>query len=95
MGSKGKITASKQELSIFLKEENRELGLKKGWNPFYVTDENTDVPYYLRGEDFSHQLINFSDLLNDKIDEAASSLYSASIIDRLLEETKELAGGLR
>lgn len=95
MGSKGKITASKQELSIFLTEENSELGLEKGWNQMYITDENTDVSYYLRGEDFSRQLLEFSDLINDKKDEAIASLYSASIIDKLLEDTKKLAGGLK
>jgi predicted dehydrogenase len=90
-GSKGKILASKQELSIFLTEANKELNLEKGWNQMYVTDENMDVPYYLRGEDFSRQLIEFSDLLNGKIEESTSSLFSASITDRLLEETKNLS----
>ncbi len=95
MGDKGKITASKQELSIFLTEANQELDLEQGWNQIYVTDENTDVAYYLRGEDFSRQLMEFSSLLNDEIDEAAASLYTASVTDRLLEETKKLAGGLQ
>jgi predicted dehydrogenase len=95
MGSKGKLIASKQELSIFLTETNKELGLDKGWNQVYVTDENTDVPYYLRGEDFTRQLIEFSNLLNGDIEEARSSLYTASVTDRLLEETKNLAGGLK
>lgn len=95
MGSKGKITANKQELSIFLTEENPELDLEKGWNKIYVTDENTNVPYYLRGEDFSRQLMEFSSLINREIDEAVSSFYTASITDRLLEETKNLAGGLQ
>lgn len=94
MGSKGKITANKQELSIYLTEENDELGLEEGWNQFYVTDESTDVPYYLRGEDFSRQLIEFSSLLNGEIDESISSLYTASVTDRLLEETKNKAEGL-
>ncbi len=58
-GSNGKILASKQELSIFLNEENTTLKLEKGWNQMYVTDENTDVHFYLRGEDFSRQLIEF------------------------------------
>jgi predicted dehydrogenase len=95
MGSKGKITANKQELNIFLTEANHDLNLEKGWNQIFITDENTDVPYYLRGEDFSRQLMEFSDLLNGKISEPTSSLYSASITDRLLEETNRLAGGLR
>jgi hypothetical protein len=95
MGSKGKITANKQELSIFLTESNHDLGLEKGWNQIYITDENTDVPYYLRGEDFSRQMMEFSSLLNGEVDEATSSFYTASVTDRLLEETKKLAGGLR
>lgn len=94
-GSKGKITASKQELNIYLTEANSDLGLEKGWNQFFVTDENTDVPYYLRGEDFSRQMIEFSDLLNGKIEEPRSTFYTASVTDRLLEETKEMAGGLK
>lgn len=89
-GSKGKILASKQELSIYLTEANANLNLEKGWNQMYVTDENVDVPYYLRGEDFSRQLIEFSNLLNGNIDESISSLYNASITDKLLEETKKL-----
>jgi len=94
MGNKGKITANKQELSIYLTEENKELNFEKGWNKIYITDEDTHVPYYLRGEDFSRELIEFSNLLNGNIDESISSFYTASITDKLLEETKEIAGGL-
>ena len=94
MGSKGKITASKQELSIYLVEKNEKLNLDQGWNQLYVTDECTDIPYYLRGEDFTRQLMEFSSLLNGEIEEATSSLYTASVTDRLLEETKNMAGGL-
>ncbi len=89
-GSKGKIIASKQEMSIFLTEENLYLNLESGWNQVYVTDEDNDVPYYLRGEEFSKQIIEFSNLLNGKIDESISSLYTASVTDRLLEDTRRL-----
>lgn len=93
-GTKGKIIANKQELSIFLTEGNDGLGLVEGWNQLYITDENTDVDYYLRGEDFSRQLKEFSSLINGTIDEARSSLYSASITDKILEDTYKLSGGL-
>ncbi len=93
-GSKGKILANKQELSIYLSEENVDLNLKSGWNQLYITDRNTDVNYYLRGEDYSRQLTEFSNLLNGIVNESRSSLFNASVIDMLLEETKELAGGL-
>lgn len=94
MGKKGKIVANKQELSIYLLEENLGLNLNQGWNQMYITDQSTDIPYYLRGEDFSRQLIEFSALLNNEIEESTSSLFSASVIDRILEETKALAGEL-
>ncbi len=87
-GSKGKITASKQELSIYMNENNESHNLVKGWNQIYITDENTDVPYYLRGEDFSRQLLEFSKLLNGEIEESVASLFKASITDRILEETR-------
>lgn len=95
MGTKGKILANRQELSIFLAEANEAQNLKKGWNQFYITDENTDVSYYLRGEDFSRQLESFSMLLNGEIDESPSSLYSASITDKLLKDVYSLAGELK
>jgi hypothetical protein len=85
MGTKGKLNAGKQELSIFLNEENKALSLAKGWNQIYVTDENMDVPYYLRGEDFSRQLISFSDLINFNIASSASSFYDASVTDKVIE----------
>lgn len=89
-GSKGKITASKQELSIYLTEGNTELDFEKGWNQIYITDENTDVPYYLRGEDFSRQLLEFSDFINGRISESISSLDSASKTDKILETARNL-----
>ena len=91
-GSKGKITANKQETNVFLAEENPDLNLSQGWNQLYVTDESTETSYYLRGEDFSLQMQEFSDLLNGKIDESISSLKNASVTDRLLEEVFYMNG---
>lgn len=95
MGAKGKIVANKQEFSVYMTEKNSKLGLEKGWNKSYITDENTFVPYYLRGEDFTRQLVEFSDLLNGKLTESTSSFYTASVTDRLLEDVKKIAGRLR
>jgi predicted dehydrogenase len=95
MGTKGKIVANKQELSVFVEGENQELKLKKGWNQFYLTDEKTEVPYYLRGEEFSLQMEAFSDLLSGRIEEPVSSLFSASITDKLLEDCLRISGELR
>ncbi|UZO81458.1 Gfo/Idh/MocA family oxidoreductase [Aquimarina sp. ERC-38] len=93
-GDKGKITAGKQEVSVFLNSANPKMELQKGWNQLYITDENLDVAYYLRGEDFSRQLEDFSDLLNGNILESRASLSDASITDRIIEEIKSLSGKL-
>lgn len=92
IGSKGKITANKQEINIYLVDENPELNLLQGWNQLYVTDECTDTAYYLRGEDFSFQMQEFSDLINGKTDESVSSLESAAVTDKLLEGVFNLNG---
>lgn len=93
-GTKGKIAASKQELSLFLTEGSSKFGLEAGWNQLYITDENTNVGYYLRGEDFSRQMEEFSDLLNGKKDESISSFYTASIVDHVVEAIFSKSGGL-
>lgn len=94
IGTKGKITTNKQEANIFLIDGNSALNLQEGWNQLYVTDECTDVFYYLRGEDFSNQLLNFSDLINGKIEQSISSLEDAKNTDMLLENAYRLSGGL-
>ncbi len=94
-GTKGKIVANKQELSVFSTEPNPLFKLEQGWNQFYITDENTNVNYYLRGEDFSRQLEEFSKLLNGEIDKSISSLETASITDKIVENIYSLSGGLR
>ena len=94
VGTKGKITANKQEANIFLMEENAALNLQEGWNQLYVTDECTDIHYYLRGEDFSNQLQNFSDLINGKVEQSVSSLEDAKVTDKLLEDIYKISGGL-
>ena len=94
-GTGGKIVVNKQELNIFSNEENPLFKLEKGWNQFYITDEDTNVNYYLRGEDFSRQLEEFSMLLNGQIDNSISSLETASITDKIVEDIYTLSGGLR
>ncbi|MEJ2618688.1 MAG: Gfo/Idh/MocA family oxidoreductase [Candidatus Thiodiazotropha sp.] len=93
-GSRGEIFANKQEARIFLQSVHPDTGLKEGWNSIYITDENTDTNYYLRGEDFSFQMQEFSDLLNGNIQNPVSSLGSAKTTDRLIDEVFQFAGGV-
>lgn len=93
-GTKGKIIVNKQELSVFTTDQNPLFNLEQGWNQFYITDENTNVNFYLRGEDFSRQLEEFSMLLNGKIDQSISSLETTCITDKIVEDIYTLSGGL-
>lgn len=94
-GSQGKIVANKQEIKLYLNESNDQFNFQKGWNEIYITDLNTDVGFYLRGEDFSRQLQYFSDLLQGKLNVPVSSLQSAAITDRIISEIYKNAGELK
>ena len=59
-GTKGRITADRQELQIYLREaEEPALGLTQGWNIRYTTELTKDVWFYLRGEEYSAQIDHF------------------------------------
>lgn len=58
-GDKGKILADQHGFKIYLKEENKQLGYRVGWNTFYITDIFKPVPFYVRGNEFTAQLYHF------------------------------------
>ncbi|MFC1785505.1 Gfo/Idh/MocA family protein [Candidatus Neomarinimicrobiota bacterium] len=84
-GTKGLIKSNKQEITIELKKERPDLSLIKGLNKIYVTDIPIKIDYYLRGEDYSMQMIEFSKLINNKIESSTSNLESASIADKCID----------
>ena len=65
-GAKGKILADQYGFKIFLKEENKMLGYRKGWNTIYITDIFEPVPFYVRGNEFTSQLYHFVDCILGK-----------------------------
>jgi len=69
-GSKGKILADQHGIKIFLNEDDKLTGYKKGWNTVYITDIFTPVPFYVRGNEFTRQLYHFADTIlgNEKGD---------------------------
>lgn len=93
-GTEGKILANKQEIKIYLGQARKDLSLSAGWNSIYVTDMNTDVGHYLRGEEYSLQLEAFAASLHDPKLAVISSLTTASQTDRLLEEIFKKSGEL-
>jgi len=65
-GDKGKILADQHGFKIFMKEENKAEGYRKGWNSVYITDIFEPVPFYVRGNEFTRQLYHFIDCITGK-----------------------------
>jgi predicted dehydrogenase len=84
-GKNGKIVSDAQELKIFLKNENKEEDLKKGWNIKYITDLTDPVGFYLRGEEYSAQIEYFIDCVKQKKTENINSFESAMQTDKVID----------
>lgn len=84
-GKKGKIICDATELKIFLKEENKEFGLEKGWNIKYITDFVQPVNFYLRGEEYTSQIDHFINLVTEKSNEHISPFEEAYNTDVVID----------
>lgn len=65
-GTDGKIEADQHGLKIYLKQENKNKKLRKGWNYFNFIDLYKPVPFYVRGNDFTRQLYDFVKAIKNK-----------------------------
>jgi predicted dehydrogenase len=65
-GKQGKILADQHGIKIYLKEENKEKKLRAGWNTIYITDVFKQVPFYVRGNEFTRQLYHFVECIQNK-----------------------------
>ena len=66
-GTNGKIEASRQELTIYLRKPVPQLSsLSQGWNTLYTTALTKPVWYYLRGEEYSAQIDFFVDAIRQR-----------------------------
>ena len=84
-GSLATLRANKQEIVI---TPNNGTPSEK----IYVTDLNTDTDYYLRGEDFSRQLLEFSERIRGIEKTTHSNLRDAVRVDLLINAVFTLAG---
>lgn len=60
-GSQGKLLVDQHGMKIHLKQANDAHGLKEGWNQLYITDVHSNVPFYVRGIEYTAQLYDFID----------------------------------
>lgn len=65
-GTEGKLVVNEHSIKIFLNEKNKQEKLQKGWNTLYITDVFKNVPFYVRGNEFTRQLYDFADTILGK-----------------------------
>lgn len=65
-GDGGRILADQHSLKIFMNQPNGEYNLRQGWNTLYITDVFKQVPFYVRGNEFTSQLYHFIDCIQNK-----------------------------
>lgn len=85
LGKKGKIIADSTEVKIFLKEDNKLLGLSKGWTVKDITSLTPNVNFYLRGEEYSSQIDYFIESVTNKNINNKSSFESATQTDEVIK----------
>lgn len=62
-GSTGKIQVDQHGMKIFLTAPSEAHSLKAGWNQLYITDVFSNVPFYVRGIEYTAQLHEFIDTI--------------------------------
>lgn len=77
-GSKGKIMADSYGLKIFLMEANEKCGLIEGWNMIPKNTIPDHVPFYVRGNGYTHQLYDFADMILGKKKDCICSFRDAA-----------------
>lgn len=92
-GSKGKISADRQEVQIFLRTgPNEALNLEHGWTTRYTTELTKDVWFYLRGEEYSAQIDHFIQSIKAGRTDTRSTFRSAVATDLVVSMMVQDAG---
>jgi predicted dehydrogenase len=64
-GTKGKILADQHSFKIYCNGANSHYDFRQGWNTRYITDLFHNVPFYVRGNEFTSQLYHFVDCIKN------------------------------
>lgn len=84
-GTQGRITADRQEIQVFLRDEAPvPEGYRSGWNVKYTTELTEEVWFYVRGEEYSAQVDTFAQRIIKGDVDGENSFASAAATDRAL-----------
>ena len=88
-GDQGELRVNKQQIKITTKIDSPNLGIKPGINEIFVTDDIQNTEFYLRGEDFSEQLIEFGNSIKEAIpSNKAADFESSSHVDFIINQIR-------
>jgi predicted dehydrogenase len=91
-GTKGKLVVDRQELKVYLRAGCAWEGYPESWSTRYITELQSPVPFYLRGEEYSAQMESFvaSICAEDPAGENsfASALETDKVIDRIARASR-------
>lgn len=85
-GTRGKIIADRHAYKIYLKDDDHGNGFLKGWNTRYITDLSDNVRFYVRGNEFTHQLDYFVNCILQKSFDNLSSFEEAFKTDMIMNK---------
>ena len=93
IGMKGKLLADQHSLKIFMNNDREDYGLRKGWNTKYITDIFEPVPFYVRGNEFTRQLYEFADNIQNSTPQNVSCRFAdgnntLSVINQIFEDAE-------
>jgi scyllo-inositol 2-dehydrogenase (NADP+) len=85
-GKAGKIVADRQECGLYLREKpGAETDFHAGWNVRHMSDLTAPVRYYVRGEEYTHQLDHFIESVEARRTESRNNFAAAHETDVVLE----------
>jgi predicted dehydrogenase len=96
-GDRGKILADQHGMKVFVREDSPAHGFAAGWNDVYITDVFSNVPFYLRGIEFTAQLDDFVRCIRSGEPTRCSFADAAAtigVIEQLFSNHAAIAGGL-
>ena len=88
-GDLGELRVNKQQIRLTTTVGNPNIGIKPGTNEIFVTDDLQNTEFYLRGEDFSEQLIEFANSIKGGISSNnAADFESSSHVDLIINQIR-------
>lgn len=89
-GTKGKLIADRQELRVYLRSGAEYEQYPAGWTIRYITDLQSPVNFYLRGEEYSAQIDSFVESIQAGNFQPENSFTSAAQTDRIIDRIAQM-----